>query len=84
MGAEIAPETRIGAGGHGEEASGQSAGRDLQQLVARGFLIPNGEKRGRFYTAAEPVSSIWRQIRAGRPARDDSDPFGSAETRAVS
>jgi Fic family protein len=64
---------------NGEEVSEQSAGRDLKHLVDRGLLTPHGERRGRFYLAADAVSSLWSEIRAGRPARDDSDPFNPAQ-----
>ncbi|MDR1791787.1 MAG: Fic family protein [Propionibacteriaceae bacterium] len=63
---------------NGDEISEQSAGRDLRQLVDKGLLVPEGENRGRSYLAADPVSSRWKEIRSGRPTRDDSDPFSSA------
>jgi len=61
----------------GVEVSEQSAGRDLKALTEIGWLLPSGEKRGRFYTAAPAIEGIWRRIRADRPERDDSDPFAA-------
>lgn len=52
-----------------------TATRDLGRMVDAGLLQPNGEKRGRFYTATKPVLEIRRSIIRGRGARDDSDPF---------
>jgi Fic family protein len=53
----------------------QTASRDLQRLTEAGLLRPNGERRGRYYTATPVVSQFWQQIRADRAARDDTDPF---------
>jgi Fic family protein len=58
-----------------EPVTEQTAGRDLQRLVEAGLLQPNGERRGRYYTATSAVAQLWHQIRADRVARDDTDPF---------
>jgi Fic family protein len=58
-----------------EPVTEQTASRDLQRLVEAGLLTPNGERRGRYYTATTEVSKFWHQIRADRVARDNSDPF---------
>jgi hypothetical protein len=34
----------------------QTAGRDLQRLVEAGLLQPNGERRGRYYTATSAMA----------------------------
>jgi Fic family protein len=38
------------------------AGRDLRALATAGLLVPMGEKRGRYYTAAPPVLAIRRKV----------------------
>jgi Fic family protein len=58
-----------------EPITEQTASRDFQRLIEAGLLEPNGERRGRYYTATPVVAQIWRQIRADRVARDDTDPF---------
>lgn len=62
----------------GEDSiSEPTASKDLQRLVDAGLLVPNGEKRGRFYTAGAVLVQIRNDIRVGRSGRDDSDPFAS-------
>lgn len=59
------------------EVSDQLASRDLKSLVEHGFLIPKGERRGRYYVA----TAILQAIRARtREAQRIEDPFegGSA------
>jgi Fic family protein len=58
-----------------EPITEQTASRDFQRLTEAGLLKPNGERRGRFYTATPVVAQIWHQIKADRVARDNSDPF---------
>jgi Fic family protein len=58
-----------------EPITEQTASRDFQRLIEAGLLTPNGERRGRYYTATPAVAQIWHQIRAHRVARDDADPF---------
>ena len=55
------------------DVSNNLASRDLKMLVDAGFLIPDGEKRGRFYLAGPRVEEIRRRFRL--PRRND-DPFG--------
>ena len=55
------------------DVSNNLASRDLKTLVDAGFLIPDGEKRGRFYLAGPRVEEIRRRFRL--PRRND-DPFG--------
>jgi Fic family protein len=60
----------------GEEAvTEQTASRDFQRLTEAGLLKPNGERRGRYYTATPVIARLWHQIRADRAARDNTDPF---------
>lgn len=54
------------------DVSNNLASRDLKTLVDAGFLIPDGEKRGRFYLAGPRVEEIRRRFRL--PRRND-DPF---------
>jgi len=61
----------------GEEMSEQTASRDLRQLVEAGFLIPRGEKRGRFYVGGQEIRKIRQELVDARQARDDSDPFAA-------
>jgi Fic family protein len=49
------------------------ASRDLKMLCDHGLLRPEGEKRGRVYTAGLPVVAIRR--RAEEPRGDVPDPF---------
>jgi Fic family protein len=58
-----------------EPITEQTASRDFQRLIEAGLLEPNGERRGRYYTATPVVAQIWHQIRADRVARDNTDPF---------
>lgn len=48
------------------------ASRDLKALVDADLLVPQGERRGRFYTAAPVVADIRRKARL---ARKVDDPF---------
>jgi Fic family protein len=60
---------------NGEEISDQSATRDLRELVDRGLLVPQGEKRARIYLGSDRLRVIWEKIREGRPGKDNSDPL---------
>jgi len=53
------------------------ASRDLRALVQAGLLSPEGERRGRTYTASPALREIERSIRSA-PARDETDPFSVA------
>jgi Fic family protein len=46
------------------------AGRDLRALAKAGLLEPKGEKRGRFYIAAPPVSAIRKKAAEPKLIRD--------------
>jgi Fic family protein len=50
--------------------SNQIAKLDLKNLVLAGFLEPRGERRGRYYVAAQPVKAIREAHRERREARD--------------
>ena len=63
----------------GEEISELTATRDLQAMVRAGLLIPRGETRGRYYVGSPSTLAVRAAIRAGRPPRDDYDPFAVAE-----
>jgi len=60
-----------------DEITEQVASRDLRALTDLGLLLPHGEKRGRFYTAAPPIVNLRRSVTAVRDSRDDSDPFAA-------
>ncbi len=60
------------------EISDQLAGRDLRALVGAGLLVPEHEKRARFYTASQTVFDVRRAAMEDRPAI--RDPF--EETKA--
>lgn len=56
------------------EVSERVATTDLRTLVDSGLLEPVGEKRGRFYVAAEPLSRLQATAREQRkPIRDPFD-----------
>jgi Fic family protein len=59
-----------------DEITEATASRDLRELVAAGFLVPRGEKRGRTYIASAALSELRRAAaeQSGVP-RDDPDPF---------
>lgn len=59
----------------GEEISELTASRDLRAAVEADLLEPVGERRGRYYVAAEPIRRIREQARATRPPRAEDDPF---------
>ena len=62
----------------GDEITDVAASRDLKQLHDAGLLVAHGEKRGRYYTAGDDLRAILNEIVAGRPPRDNSDPFADA------
>lgn len=59
----------------GDDMTEQMASRDLRNLADMGFLVPHGEKRGRYYTAGPALVAIHQQIIDSREPRDVSDPF---------
>lgn len=52
------------------EVSELVATKDLATLVDRGLLTPKGERRGRFYLAAEPLLAIRKAVGSRRPIED--------------
>ena len=58
-----------------------AAARDLQSLAGIGLLIPQGEKRGRYYTAGADLAALRGAIVDKRNPRDYSDPFGESSDR---
>ena len=58
-----------------EELSDEAASRDLRRLVDVEFLVPQGEKRGRFYRAAPRLRAIREKIIAARDPVEIADPF---------
>jgi Fic family protein len=63
----------------GEGISDNTATRDFKALVDAGLLDPHGDKRGRYYTAAQPLRDIRDRARATQAPRDNSDPFEDAQ-----
>jgi Fic family protein len=62
----------------GDEISENTATRDFKALVDGGLLDAHGDKRGRFYTAAEPLRDIRERAREALGPRPTDDPFGEA------
>ena len=58
------------------DVSNNLASRDLKMLVDAGLLIPDGEKRGRFYVAGPRVAEIRRRFRLPRAVDDPFAPSG--------
>ena len=58
------------------DVSNNLASRDLKMLVDAGLLIPDGEKRGRFYVAGPRVAEICRRFRLPRAVDDPFAPSG--------
>ncbi len=65
----------------GDEISELTATRDLKSMVDHGLLEPIGERRGRYYVAADQLKEVRGRIRRGRPARAGEDPFQVAQER---
>ena len=59
----------------GEAISELTASRDLQAMVKAGLLTPRGETRGRYYVGSPSMLKVRDDIRAGRPPRNEYDPF---------
>lgn len=59
------------------EINDNLASRDLKKLVEQGLLIPDGERRGRFYVASDRLKEI--RVRT-RETRQVEDPFLSPRT----
>jgi Fic family protein len=54
--------------------SNESASKDLKTLVENGFLVPKGERKGRYYEVSETIKSIVRSAAEQTP-RSNRDPF---------
>lgn len=54
------------------DITNQVAKLDLKRLVDTGLLAPNGERRGRYYTAGELVKQIAKRAKI---PREEADPF---------
>ena len=52
----------------------------MQRLVAEGLLVPEGEKRGRFYVASDFLRTIRRQTHESRKVED---PFAETSNSAA-
>jgi Fic family protein len=59
----------------GDEISELTASRDLRLLVDAKLFRPHGQYRARYYTADEPVKTLWGEVRLSRPPRDEYNPF---------
>lgn len=56
------------------DISDTMASRDLKLLTDAGLLVPDGEKRGRRYTASRELAQIGRDAQSGEP-KQIVDPF---------
>lgn len=61
-----------------DDITEQMASRDLHDLVQANLLLPQGEKRGRFYLAGPEIAAARQAIIQSRDPKDDSDPFTPA------
>ncbi|MEX2251957.1 MAG: Fic family protein, partial [Acidimicrobiia bacterium] len=61
----------------GEPVTEGTATRDLRLMVESGLLIAHGEKRGRYYVAAEPLKEVRRAVVEGRDPDEFVDPFAA-------
>jgi Fic family protein len=59
----------------GEDIPETTATRDLRKMVNAGLLIARGEKRGRYYIAAEPLKEAQADVLEDRDPEMFSDPF---------
>lgn len=62
------------------DISNESASKDLRTLVEAGLLVPKGERKGRYYEAAEVVRNI---ARAAFIPRNERDPFAIVDEEAA-
>ncbi|MEP6648996.1 MAG: Fic family protein [Lapillicoccus sp.] len=67
----------------GEIMTEQTATRDLRALTEKGFLVANGQKRGRYYTPGTALLELRHAITHGRSPRDDTDPFTTESGRSI-
>jgi Fic family protein len=59
----------------GEEISDLTASRDLKAMVDAGLLEAVGERKARYYLAAEVLTRLREEIRSKRPPESADDPF---------
>jgi len=59
----------------GEEISDLTASRDLKAMVDADLLTAVGERRGRYYVAADEVVALRANVRATRVPKVTDDPF---------
>ena len=64
------------------DVSNNLASRELKMLVDANLLVSEGEKRGRFYTAAPTVAEIRRRLRLLKQIDDPFDPDGQLQISA--
>src|SRR5258708_8526426 len=71
------PIYRVRSGRYQDEnqVSDVVASRDLRHLCELGLLVPVGEKRGRYYIAAQPLKEVYKR------ARTDDVQIGRASCR---
>jgi hypothetical protein len=58
------------------EVSENLASRDLKALVDAGFLIPKGERRGRWYERSESLARLGERFREHGPIADPFEDTG--------
>ena len=63
------------------DVSKNLASRDLKELVDAGFLVPEGQKRGRFYKAAPVVAEMRQRLRLPGKVGDPFAEDGPAQLR---
>ena len=63
------------------DVSKNLASRDLKVLVDTGLLVPEGERRGRFYSAAPIVAKIRQKLRLPKKVDDPFAEGGSASEK---
>lgn len=57
------------------DVSEEVAGKDLRTLVDHGWIEPQGEKRGRFYTRSSKLERLNGEVSAKHPKQPPLDPF---------
>ncbi|MGH8926205.1 MAG: Fic family protein [Acidimicrobiia bacterium] len=61
----------------GEDIPEATASRDLRHMVDEGLLLAHGEKRGRFYVAAQPLKAARLAVIKERDPGMFADPFAA-------
>src|SRR3954447_17327511 len=65
----------------GEGISDLTASRDLKAMVDTGLLEAVGERKARYYLAAEVLTQLREEIRSKRPPESADDPFALVRER---